>query len=101
MYSDTSTNDSNHFIFSIARPVNDAGRRVTPSELSDHRVTHDFLGPCCLCAVPTDEEGGVNRFVETLMYMSTSPGDYQGEYVARCAHGGCGFLGEFISTAYK
>lgn len=82
----------------LSRPVNDTGERVTPSELSDHRVTHNFLGPCCLCAVPTSEGVTAQQFVEALIQMSTSPGHYQGEFVARCAQNRCGFLGELHNT---
>lgn len=87
----------NRLHFSLPRPVNGAGERVTPSELSDYRITHDFLGPCCLCAIPTENlaEGAVNhKFMEALMQLSTPPSRFQGEFIARCAQNRCGFLGE-------
>jgi hypothetical protein len=69
------------------RPVNDAGERVTPSDLAAHRLSHRFLGPCCLCAV-SDQP----TFTESAIVMVLS-GHRAGQYVARCAQALCGYYG--------
>jgi len=40
--------------------------RVHPSELSDHRLPHRMLGPCCLC--PLADQNGPD-FTEPAIYM--------------------------------
>jgi hypothetical protein len=64
------------------------GRRVTPSSLSDHRITYEFRAPCCLCAV---NDSATADYVETTILVATF-GPYFGEYVARCALNKCGYL---------
>lgn len=76
------------------RPVNDAGERVAPSDLGDHRSSHRFLGPCCMCPAVIEEQTG---FTEAAIVMTVS-GRRAGQYVARCAKGRCRYFGE-SSTA--
>jgi hypothetical protein len=72
------------------RPVNDNEQRIQPSDLEDHRRSHQFLGPCCICPA-TDEHQP--EFVEaTIRVMRT--GHFAGKYVASCASDACGYLGE-------
>jgi hypothetical protein len=78
----------------LDRPVNAVGERVTPSDLAAHRLTHRFLGPCCIC--PAIIEGGT-AFTEAAFVMTLS-GRRFGQYVARCANGTCKYFSE-SSTA--
>jgi hypothetical protein len=70
------------------RPVNDAGERVTPSDLEAHRLSHRFLGPCCICAASEEQL----IFTESAIVLVLS-GRRAGQYVARCAQGKCGYYG--------
>jgi len=72
------------------RPVNDVGERVTPSNLAAHRLSHCFLGPCCICPAIFED---VTAFTEAAFAMMLS-GRYIGEYVAKCARGQCKYFGE-------
>jgi hypothetical protein len=76
------------------RPVNDRGERVTPSDLREHRMSHRFLGPCCICPAITE---GRNEFTEAAFVMLTS-GPRVGHYVARCASGECKYIGEPMAS---
>lgn len=67
------------------RPVNDAGERVPPENLSDHRQTHNFQLPCCFCAVTT------TAYTEMSIFVAID-GDFAGEYVAGCQNDRCGYL---------
>lgn len=69
------------------------GERVAPSDLEDHRHTHDFRGPCCLCAV-FDASGSV--YTESVMFVAIS-GEFAGEYVAACAADSCNYLSKYYS----
>ena len=73
------------------RPVSQ-GARVSPAGLCQYRETHQYLGPGCLCPLLQllSEEP---KFTETAIYL-TMVGHYKGEYVAECAKGQCGYLGE-------
>jgi hypothetical protein len=77
-----------HFVH---RPVS-GGRRVPPAELRQYRETHQYLGPGCLCLLlePLSEEP---VFTEAAIYLTTF-GRYGGEYIAECAKGRCGYLGQ-------
>jgi hypothetical protein len=77
-----------HFVH---RPVS-GGRHVPPAELHQYRETHQYLGPGCLCPLlePLMEEP---VFTEAAIYLTTF-GHYGGEYVAECAKGQCGYLGQ-------
>jgi hypothetical protein len=78
-------------IATVSRPTDEEGKRVTPSDLQDHRITHAFKGPCCLCAAP----GNIGiEYSESAIYEAAL-GEYLGEYVAGCATGRCGYLSEF------
>jgi hypothetical protein len=76
-----------HIYFRVYRPVSDAGERISPSELSDYRVTHNFRLPCCLCAF-----GREPIIVEAAVYVYRA-GELSGLYVAGCATDCCGYLG--------
>ena len=75
---------------SCHRPVS-GGVCVLPSELRRYRATHQYLGPGCLCPLlePLSKEPA---FTEAAIYL-TIIGRDQGEYVAECAKGRCGYLG--------
>lgn len=75
------------------RPVNDVGERVTPSNLTDHRISHRFLGPCCICPAIIE---GRTEFTEASFAMLIS-GRRAGQYVARCASGECKYIGELLA----
>lgn len=74
----------------LNRPVYE-GERVRPDGLRNHRETHQFLGPCCICPLlkPLSIEP---RFKEAAIYMPLM-GLYKGEYVAECVESRCGYLG--------
>jgi hypothetical protein len=74
-----------------ARPTNDVGERVTPSNLLDHRRSHDFKGPSCLCASLNSSE---TAYTEAAIFMATR-GPSAGKYVAACATGQCRYWGEY------
>ena len=58
--------------------------------LCEHCLTHQFLGPCCLC--PLFEAYGQWVFTEAAMFIAMA-GPYSGEYVVQCAKGECGYSG--------
>ncbi|KAH6885169.1 hypothetical protein BKA70DRAFT_1445251 [Coprinopsis sp. MPI-PUGE-AT-0042] len=69
------------------------GRRVPPSDLEDHRRTHQFRAPSCLCAYLdrkhyTESSIGVVHVPMKLARASS----LNGEYTAECATGRCGYL---------
>jgi hypothetical protein len=65
------------------RPLN-GQQQVTPDALQEHRQSHQFLGPCCLC--PLFEPKGRVIFTEAVIYIMTS-GQFSGEYIAQYAKG--------------
>jgi hypothetical protein len=65
---------------------------VVPSSLQEYRTAHQFIGPCCLC--PLFEPEGRAIFTEAAIFIATF-GPFAGEYVAKCAKGDCGYLGQF------
>ena len=75
------------------RPVKEDGQRVPPSELRNHRNTHKFLGPSCLCALKDAEQPA---FTEAAIYIAVTQ-DMAGEYVASCAKDRCGYHGKSMS----
>jgi hypothetical protein len=79
------------------RPTNDAGERVPPSELGDHRLSHRFLGPCCICPILTN---GEVTFTEAAIFMETS-GRRAGQYLARCARDSCGYLSKPFRICFR
>ena len=77
------------------RPVNDQGQRVTPSDLAVHRLSHQFLGPRCLCMLGNYPD---STHKEVVMVLLTQ-GPYGGEYVACCTMQRCGYFGELLETS--
>jgi len=75
------------------RPLNADGERIPPSELSDHRISHRFLGPCCICPVFMPVVQGRSLFVEAAILMVPA-GRLAGQYIAACAQDRCGYVGE-------
>jgi hypothetical protein len=75
----------------LHRPIDTEGRLITPSDLRDHRRSHQFLGPCCMCPLTT----GQPAFVEAAIYMATS-GRAIGEYIVECAMGKCGYISKLL-----
>ena len=74
----------------LHRPL-DCSRRIHPSAWCDYRITHQFIGPCCLCPLSV-----LNS--EDLVYTEakicvTSTGTYAGEYIVECARSRCRYLG--------
>jgi hypothetical protein len=69
------------------RPVGETGQRVTPTSLSDYRMSHRFQFPCCLC--PTDQFE--IDYIESAIYLPVF-GPYAGKYVAGCATNSCGYF---------
>lgn len=74
----------------LLRPVDDEGNRITPDRLRDHRISHVFRGPCCLCAHTAG-----TLYSECIIYMSVE-GVRVGEYIAACATERCGYLGAYV-----
>ncbi|KAH6891955.1 hypothetical protein BKA70DRAFT_1233750 [Coprinopsis sp. MPI-PUGE-AT-0042] len=69
------------------------GRRVPPSDLEDHRRTHRFRAPSCLCAYLDREhytESSIGVVHVPMKLASAS--SLNGEYTAECATGRCGYL---------
>jgi hypothetical protein len=77
------------FNFYCLRPVSRDGSRVTPADLAAHRIAHEFLAPCCLCA--SKPIMGIG-YIETVIYRLTH-GVHFGDYVAACAFDRCGYFG--------
>ncbi|OSX61181.1 hypothetical protein POSPLADRAFT_1058109 [Postia placenta MAD-698-R-SB12] len=69
-------------------PVNDRGERVTPDELNDHRLTHEFRGPGCLCASRIQAP---DAFTEARIFCAES-GVVTGQWVAACGRGECKYF---------
>lgn len=67
--------------------------RVVPSALREHRQSHRFLGPCCLCPLLAEDPDDRGVFTEAAILIATS-GLFFGEYVAMCAKGQCGYIGQ-------
>lgn len=72
----------------VMRDLHTIGARLTPDQLLQHRQTHAFKAPCCLCSVNPDL-----GYTETVIVVCKS-GEFTGEYVAECALGVCGYMGE-------
>ncbi|KAJ2911362.1 hypothetical protein MD484_g9052, partial [Candolleomyces efflorescens] len=73
----------------------ETGRRVFPSELQEHKRSHTYLNPCCLCAyllgVPyVESRVGIVEIVQP--HQDRDPSILNGEYVATCANNGCGYF---------
>lgn len=70
-------------------------QRVTPWELSTHRLTHSCLNPGCIC--PARDPNQSRKFTESAIYKVRAGNPFEGEWVASCATDNCGYFGEFIS----
>ncbi|KAF6742417.1 hypothetical protein DFP72DRAFT_1081954 [Ephemerocybe angulata] len=74
------------------------GARIPPHGLQDHRRTHWFRAPCCLCAYLDGEDYTECSIgiVETLPMPDQDPDRNRvvmnGEYVATCATDRCGYF---------
>jgi len=60
---------------------------VLPADLPNFRLTHDFRGPCCLCA-RQDVEG---TYTESAVFIGEDGPNF-GKYMAGCASDQCGYL---------
>ena len=81
------------------RPVYpETGVRVAPSQLEAHRRSHEFQGPCCLCAF-LDRRQYTEAEIGIVEIAGGNDGEkrtvLEGEYVAICAKRRCGFFREF------
>ncbi|KAH6872106.1 hypothetical protein BKA70DRAFT_1449073 [Coprinopsis sp. MPI-PUGE-AT-0042] len=70
----------------------ETGERIAPSELEDHRRTHHFMAPCCLCAISTDEGYVESKIGLVLVAPGANKPEVNGEYVAQCALNRCGYF---------
>ena len=82
--------------FVFIRPINDAGERVTPSNLLEYRRSHDFKGPCCLCASVHSDEAA---YTESAIFLAVR-GPSAGKYVSACATGHCRYWGKTLTRSY-
>jgi hypothetical protein len=81
------------------RPVDgETGERITPSELESHRRTHDFRAPCCLCALEQGSDYTESRIGLVNIPLKGRGAFLNGEYVAECAMGRCGYFGTLVSS---
>jgi hypothetical protein len=71
--------------------VTETGERVFPSDLLEYRRTHEFRGPCCLCASLDSSDASV--YTEASIFVAIV-GPYTGRYVAACATDQCRYWGE-------
>ena len=81
------------FPYTSPRPVKETGERVTPCELLEYRRSHQFLGPCCLCA---SLESDISSYTEASIFVALS-GPTAGQYTAACAAGQCRYWGDFTT----
>jgi hypothetical protein len=75
----------------IVRPIGNEGQRIPVSGLRNHRLTHQFTGPGCLCplADPTQP-----AFVESAIFKVGTENEHGEEYMAKCAQDKCGYSGK-------
>ncbi|KAI0043346.1 hypothetical protein FA95DRAFT_1609463 [Auriscalpium vulgare] len=69
-------------------PVREDGARVPPSDLVNHRATHCFRGPSCLCSALDPDP---NAFTEAAIFRARS-GRLSGQWVAACANSVCHYF---------
>ncbi|KAF6751821.1 hypothetical protein DFP72DRAFT_1070857 [Ephemerocybe angulata] len=74
------------------------GRHLPPDELQDHRRTHKFRAPCCLCSL-LDDVPYVEAEIAVVESLPLPHADREqnrtvmhGEYVAACATNRCGYF---------
>ncbi|KAH6868957.1 hypothetical protein BKA70DRAFT_1452312 [Coprinopsis sp. MPI-PUGE-AT-0042] len=70
----------------------ETGERIVPSELEDHRRTHHFMAPCCLCALSIHEGYVESKIGLVLVAPGVKRPEVNGEYVAQCALNKCGYF---------
>ena len=81
-----------------------SGELIAPSQLEDHCRTHLVRPPCCLCPIATGKGYSSSRISIVQASQPDSDGStsiLNGEYVASCASGRCGYFGTFNDSAYK
>jgi hypothetical protein len=66
------------------------GAWVPPSDINNHRLSHKFLGPGCLCPLKDSTQPA---FTEAAVFMVTK-GRFAGKYVASCVQESCGYFGK-------
>jgi hypothetical protein len=70
---------------------------VKPSDFDAHRISHQILGPCCLC--PFIDVTGPDFVESTLCVVTLGP--FTGEYAFMCARDRCGYFGELVGSGLK
>ena len=70
----------------VNRPKEHSGTLIAPKNLREHRGSHDFLGPSCLC--PALSIVNTPQFVEADILERGDIG-----FVAICPTDSCGYLG--------
>ncbi|KAF6760400.1 hypothetical protein DFP72DRAFT_843308 [Ephemerocybe angulata] len=77
------------FLHSLWPGDSETGRRLRPDELENHRRTHEFHAPCCLCAFLDGEEytESVIGVVESLPLPRGNP-----DRNHTTMHGECGYF---------
>ncbi|TFK16494.1 hypothetical protein FA15DRAFT_711757 [Coprinopsis marcescibilis] len=79
-------------------PCTVEGQRVPPCELENHRQTHEFQAPCCLC--PALKKGSdAEIYTETRIGLVQVAPKVQygrhplnGQYAVQCARNHCGYF---------
>jgi hypothetical protein len=74
----------------LHRPV-EGEERVPPELWHQYREKHEFLFPCCFCGIFVTKDQVV--YTEAAVFISTSR-PFSSQYVAQCAKGECGYLGQ-------
>lgn len=64
---------------------------VPPCAMQQHRMSHQMLGPCCLCPML---DVNLPDFVEAAIYEVPAGERYAGQWVASCARDRCGYFGK-------
>ncbi|RXW14369.1 hypothetical protein EST38_g11483, partial [Candolleomyces aberdarensis] len=83
---------------SLLRPCGEDGSRIPPDELSAHKLTHLFLGPCCFCAFLKGTQSYTEATILLLESVNTNRNDperrpFIGEWVAQCTReNSCGYF---------
>ncbi|KAF8221163.1 hypothetical protein L208DRAFT_1535147 [Tricholoma matsutake] len=73
-----------------------ARKHVAPGTLHEHCKHYQFLGPSCLCPLLQQVSEDL-VFTEVAIYMPVF-GRYAREYIAECANGRCGYIGQSPSV---
>ncbi|GBE78485.1 hypothetical protein SCP_0113740 [Sparassis crispa] len=67
-------------------PVREDGARVPPDDLITHRITHNMLGPGCLCSRVENAD-----FTKAVIFC-VETGQLSGQWVAACANHKCKYF---------